>query len=147
MIWRRSYDIPPPPVTPDSEYYPGNDRRYADIPKEQLPLTESLKTTADRFLPYWKNEIFPRVMKGERLIISAHGNSLRALVMYLDNISEKDITGLNIPTACPLVYDFDEQGNVIPHPDAIAPLRGHYLGDQDAIRAKISKVANQTKKN
>ena len=146
MIWRRSYDIPTPAVTTDSEYYPGNDRRYADIPKNELPTTESLKTTAERFLPYWKEEIFPRVLKGERLIISAHGNSLRALVMYLDQISEKDITGLNIPTACPLVYDFDEKGNIIPHPDAIAPLRGHYLGDQAAIRAKINKVANQTKK-
>jgi phosphoglycerate mutase 1 family len=147
MIWRRSYDVPPPAVSTDSEYYPGNDRRYADIPKNLLPTTESLKTTAERFLPYWKNEIFPRVLKGERLVISAHGNSLRALVMFLDQISEKDITGLNIPTACPLVYDFDEQGNVIPHPDAIAPLRGHYLGDQEVIRAKINKVANQTKKN
>ena len=90
MIWRRSYDIPPPAVSTDSEYYPGNDRRYADVPKSELPTTESLKTTAARFLPYWKEEIFPRVMKGERLIISAHGNSLRALVMYLDHITWRD---------------------------------------------------------
>ena len=129
----------------NSEYYPGNDRRYADLAKNEIPDTESLKTTADRFLPYWNEVIYPQIKAGKRIVIAAHGNSLRALVMHLDNISEKAITGLNIPTAVPLVYDFDKDGKIIPHPDAIAPLRGRYLGDQAAIRAKILKVANQTK--
>ncbi|KAK8797393.1 hypothetical protein WA158_004601 [Blastocystis sp. Blastoise] len=145
MVWRRSYDIPPPAVEHSSPYYPGNDRRYADLAKCDIPDTESLKTTAARFLPYWNETILPNIKAGKRIVIAAHGNSLRALVMHLDNISEKAITGLNIPTAVPLVYDFDENCNIIPHADAIAPLRGRYLGDQEAIRAKILSVANQTK--
>ncbi|KAK8805728.1 hypothetical protein WA158_002384 [Blastocystis sp. Blastoise] len=147
MVWRRSYDVPPPAVEEESPYYPKNDRRYESLSVEEAPKCESLKTTGERFLPIWDNEIFPKIKSGKRIVIAAHGNSLRALVMHLDHISEKDITGLNIPTGVPLVYDFDEEGNVIANEDAIAPLRGKYLGDRDAILASINKVANQTKKH
>src|SRR5436190_17085640 len=107
-IWRRSYDVPPPPVTPDDPRHPSHDRRYAEIPASELPLAESLKDTVDRFLPYWHESIAPTVRSGKRVLIAAHGNSLRALVKYLDNISESDIVELNIPTGIPLVYELDE---------------------------------------
>jgi len=143
-IWRRSYDIPPPPVDKSSEHYPGNDPKYADVDKSVLPVTESLKTTKARFLPLWENEIIPDIKAGKRIVIAAHGNTIRALVQHLDNISEDVICGLNVPTGVPLIYELDENMKPIKHADAIAPLQGHYLGDQEKIRAKIEGVAAQT---
>ena len=142
-IWRRSYDIPPPECDENSPHYPGNDPKYADAAFH--PKTESLKTTLDRVLPYWKETIAPIVKSGKNVIIAAHGNSLRALVKYLDNIPEDDIAELNIPTGAPLVYELDDDLKPIPHPDAIAPLQGRYLGNQAEIRARIEGVKNQTK--
>ena len=136
LIWRRSYDIPPPELDKSSEYYPGNDRRYADLTEEQLPTTECLKDTVARVVPYYENVIVPDIKAGKRLIIAAHGNSLRALVKYLDNISDEAIVKLNIPTGVPLVYDLDED---------LKPIRNYYLGDQEALAAKMQAVANQGK--
>lgn len=145
MVWRRSYAIPPPALDASSPYYPGNDVKYADVPKEELPFTESLKTTGERVLPYWNDVIVPSIKEGKKIIIAAHGNSLRALVKHLDNIPEDSITGLNIPTGVPLVYDLDENFKPVPHADAIAPLTGRYVGNQEEIKARIAGVANQTK--
>jgi 2,3-bisphosphoglycerate-dependent phosphoglycerate mutase len=145
LVWRRSYDIPPPPLDKSSEYYPGNDPRYAGLSDAELPVTESLATTLDRVLPYWEKEIAPQIKAGKRILIAAHGNSLRALVKHLDGIPEDVITGLNIPTGAPLVYELDDNLKVIPSKQAIAPLQGRYLGNQDEIRARIDGVANQTK--
>lgn len=135
-IWRRSYDIPPPPLTPEDERYPGKDRRYASLSKEELPLTECLKDTVARMLPYWEQTIAPRVASGQRVLIAAHGNSLRALVKHLDNISDADILELNIPTGIPLVYELDAQ---------LKPVKHFYLGDQEAIAAAMQAVASQGK--
>ena len=110
-IWRRSYDIPPPPLAPDDPRHPGRDPRYAGMPESDLPLTESLKDTVGRFLPYWDDTIAPAIHDGKRVLIAAHGNSLRALVKYLDRISDEDIVELNIPTGVPLVYELDEKLN------------------------------------
>ena len=145
MIWRRSYDIPPPELDESNEHYPGNDPRYAGIEKAELPLSESLKLTGERFMVDWENVLVPQIMSGNRILISAHGNTLRALVKHLDGISEAEITGLNIPTGVPLVYELDENLKVIPSPDAIAPLQGRYLGNQDEVKARIGAVASQTK--
>lgn len=146
LVWRRSYDIPPPDIDEDSEHYPGNDPMYKDVPKEQLPKAESLKLTEERFMPEWENTLVPEIKSGKKILIAAHGNTLRALVKHLDNISEDDITGLNIPTGVPLVYELDEETlKPIPHPDAIGPLTGHYLGDQEEIKQRIGAVAAQTK--
>jgi len=147
LIWRRSYDIPPPPLDESSEYYPGNDARYADVNKEDLPFTESLKLTEERFLKDWEETFVPLIKDDKkRVLIAAHGNTIRALVKHLDGISEDDITTLNIPTGVPLVYELDEETlNPIPSKDAIAPLTGRYLGDQDDIRARIGAVMAQTK--
>jgi 2,3-bisphosphoglycerate-dependent phosphoglycerate mutase len=136
-IWRRSYDIPPPPLTKDDPRYPGKDPRYAGLSGEDLPLTESLKDTVARFLPYWHKTIAPMVQSGQRVLIAAHGNSLRALVKYLDDIPEKDIVELNIPTGVPLVYELD---------DLSKPLRHYYLGDEATIQAAAKAVADQLKK-
>jgi 2,3-bisphosphoglycerate-dependent phosphoglycerate mutase len=135
-IWRRSYDTPPPPLVADDERHPGFDRRYANLPKDLLPVTESLKDTVARFLPYWHSTIAPSIASGHRVLIAAHGNSLRALVKYLDNISEADILELNIPTGIPLVYELDED---------LKPLRNFYLGNQEAAARKAAAVANQGK--
>jgi 2,3-bisphosphoglycerate-dependent phosphoglycerate mutase len=135
-IWRRSYDIPPPPLTPDDPRHPSRDRRYADIKPEELPLTESLKETVARFLPYWQNTIAPQIKAGRKALITAHGNSLRALVKYLDNVSDHEIVELNIPTGVPLVYLLNED---------LRPLQHYYLGDQAAIKAKEAAVASQGK--
>ncbi|MFP4431165.1 MAG: 2,3-diphosphoglycerate-dependent phosphoglycerate mutase [Spirochaetaceae bacterium] len=135
-IWRRSYDVPPPPLEESDERFPGRDRRYATIPKNELPRTECLKDTVDRFLPFWRVEVAPAILEGKRLIIAAHGNSLRALVKYLDNISDEDIPSLNIPTGIPLVYELD---------DALQPIKHYYLGDQEAARKAAEAVANQAK--
>ncbi|MCC7124732.1 MAG: 2,3-diphosphoglycerate-dependent phosphoglycerate mutase [Acidobacteria bacterium] len=133
-IWRRAYDIPPPPLTPDDERHPSHDRRYADLDPSELPLTESLKDTVARFLPYWHERIAPAIRDGKRVLIAAHGNSLRALVKYLDNIPEADIVELNIPTGIPLVYELDED---------LKPLRSYYLGDAEAAKKAAAAVANQ----
>ena len=135
-IWRRSYDTPPPELTADDERYPGHDPRYADLSPDELPLTECLKDTVARFLPYWHEEIAPTIKSGKRVIIAAHGNSLRALVKYLDKISDEKIPGLNIPTGVPLVYELD---------DDLKPIKHYYLGDADAIAKAQEAVANQGK--
>lgn len=135
-IWRRSYDIPPPALDESDERFPGRERRYANIPKSQLPLTESLKDTVARFLPMWENDIAPRIREGKRVLIVAHGNSLRALVKHLEQMSEEKILELNIPTGIPLLYELD--GN-------LKPIRSRYLGDEEAARKAAEAVANQGK--
>lgn len=135
-IWRRSYDVPPPPLEAADERNAAHDRRYAGLSADQIPLTESLKETVARFIPYWENDIAPQVKAGKRVLIVAHGNSLRALVKYLDGISEQDIISLNIPTGVPLVYDLDEN---------LKPLGHRYLGDPEAIKKAAEAVANQGK--
>jgi 2,3-bisphosphoglycerate-dependent phosphoglycerate mutase len=135
-IWRRSYDIPPPPLTPDDPRHPSRDRRYAELPPSELPLTESLKDTVARFLPYWHEAIAPAIRSGKRVVIAAHGNSIRALVKFLDQVSDQDIVELNIPTGVPLVYLLN---------DDLEPLQKFYLGDKDAIRSAMESVANQGK--
>jgi 2,3-bisphosphoglycerate-dependent phosphoglycerate mutase len=136
LIWRRSYDIRPPALDANDERSAATDPRYANLQPSQVPLTESLKDTVARFLPYWHETIAPQVLAGKRVLIAAHGNSLRALVKYLDDVSEKDIVDLNIPTGSPLVYELD---------DRLKPIRSFYLGDQDAVRQKAQAVANQAK--
>ena len=145
LIWRRSYDIPPPACDVSSEHNPVNDPMYRLVPHESLPLTESLKLTEDRFLVEWSAVIAPEIMRGDKLLIAAHGNTLRALVKHLDDISADEICDLNIPTGVPLIYELDEDLKPIPHPDAIGPLKGRYLGDQEAIKMRIGAVAAQTK--
>ena len=135
-IWRRSYDVLPPSLTTEDERYPGKDIRYSGIGRDHLPLSESLKSTVERFLPYWENTIAPQIRQGKRVLIAAHGNSLRALVKHLEQISERDIVGLNIPTGVPLVYELD---------DNLQPVRKFYLGDEEEIRNSMAKVANQGK--
>jgi 2,3-bisphosphoglycerate-dependent phosphoglycerate mutase len=134
-IWRRSYDIPPPPLTPDDPRYSGHDRRYANVPAEQIPLTESLKDTVARFLPYWHETIVPAIKGGRRVLIAAHGNSLRALVKYLDDVSDSEIVDLNIPTGIPLVYELDAN---------LRPIRHFYLGDPEAATRAAANVAAQS---
>jgi 2,3-bisphosphoglycerate-dependent phosphoglycerate mutase len=136
LIWRRSYDIPPPPLDVNDERYPGRDPRYRKLSAEELPLTECLKDTVERFLPYWRDVIAGSVIAGERVIIAAHGNSLRALVKYLDHIGDSEIVGLNIPTGIPLVYELT---------DDLKPIRNYYLGDADKVAAATQAVANQGK--
>ncbi len=133
-IWRRSYDIPPPPLTVEDPQHPSHDRRYAALAPRLLPVAESLKDTVARFLPYWHSEIAPQIHAGKRVLITAHGNSLRALIKYLENVSEQDILELNIPTGVPLVYKLNAE---------LRPLTKFYLGDQDAIARKAQAVANQ----
>ena len=135
-IWRRSYDIPPPPLTADDPRHPSHDRRYADLPAAELPRTESLKDTVARFLPYWHGTIAPTIKDGKRVLIAAHGNSLRALVKFLDNMSDAEIVDLNIPTGIPLVYLLNED---------LEPLQKFYLGDQNAVKQAMDVVANQGK--
>jgi 2,3-bisphosphoglycerate-dependent phosphoglycerate mutase len=135
-IWRRSYDIQPPALTPDDERYPGKDKRYADLSPKELPLTECLKDTVARFLPFWHETAVPMIKSGKSVIIAAHGNSLRALVKYLDNISESEIVELNIPTGVPLVYELDED---------LKPIKHYYLGDPEEAKRKAEAVANQAK--
>jgi 2,3-bisphosphoglycerate-dependent phosphoglycerate mutase len=135
-IWRRSYDTPPPPLEPADPRYPGHDPRYKDLGPAELPLTECLKDTVDRFLPYWHDRIAPSIRSGKRVIIAAHGNSLRALVKYLDHVSDQDIVELNIPTGIPLLYELD---------DKLAAVSHRYLGDPAAVEAAIKGVASQGK--
>ena len=137
-IWRRSYDIPPPPLTADDPRHPSRDPRYAGLSANELPLTETLKDTVARFLPYWHSTIAPSIAAGRRVIVAAHGNSLRALVKYLDDIDEQTIVELNIPTGIPLVYELD---------DDLRPLRSFYLGDPEAAKAAAARVAAQAAKS
>jgi 2,3-bisphosphoglycerate-dependent phosphoglycerate mutase len=135
-IWRRSYDTPPPPLTNEDPRHPSHDRRYAGLKRAELPLTESLKDTVARFLPYWHEVIAPDIKGGKRVLIVAHGNSLRALIKHLENVSDEDIVERNIPTGIPLVYQLN---------DDLKPLTKYYLGDQAAAEAKAAAVANQAK--
>ena len=136
-IWRRSYDIPPPVLEKTDSRYPGHDRRYKDLSEAELPLTECLKDTVARFLPYWHETIAPSIRAGNRVLITAHGNSLRALVKYLDGVSDEDIVELNIPTGMPLVYELDYD---------LKPLNRYYLGDPEKVKAAMEAVASQGKK-
>jgi 2,3-bisphosphoglycerate-dependent phosphoglycerate mutase len=135
-VWRRSYDVPPPALEPADPRFPGHDRRYAGLTERELPRTECLKDTVARFLPYWHETIAPAIRAGQRVIIVAHGNSLRALVKHLDNVSDDDIVELNIPTGMPLLYELD---------DNLRPLRHEYLGDPDQVRRAQEAVARQGK--
>jgi 2,3-bisphosphoglycerate-dependent phosphoglycerate mutase len=137
LIWRRSYNICPPELTKNDPRYPGNDLRYKNLNKADLPVTESLESTVKRFIPYWKDVIGPDIQSGKKGLIAAHGNSLRALVKHLDNISEEKILKLNIPTGIPLVYELD------PH---LRPIKNYYLGDPEAVKKAAEAVANQGKK-
>ena len=138
QVWRRSYDIPPPPLDLDDPRHPAGDERYAGIEPGQLPRTESLKCTVERFLPLWHETLAPQVRTGKRLLVVAHGNSLRALVKYLDSISDEDIVGLNIPTGIPLLYELD---------DDLRPLGHRYLGDPEAAKRAAEAVARQAQKD
>lgn len=136
LIWRRSYDTPPPKLELEDERHPRFDARYKDLSSKETPASECLKDTVDRFLPYWHEQITPDIMSGKRVLIVAHGNSLRALVKYLDNVSDEEIVGLNIPTGVPLVYELE---------DDLSPIQHFYLGDQDEIAKKAAAVAAQGK--
>ncbi|MBY9009033.1 MAG: 2,3-diphosphoglycerate-dependent phosphoglycerate mutase [Candidatus Lokiarchaeota archaeon] len=136
LIWRRSYDTPPPALKTSDPRYPGSDNRYKDLESKDVPLTECLKDTVKRVLPYWHDTIAPTIRSGKKVLISAHGNSLRALVKYLDNISEDEIVKLNIPTGIPLIYELD---------DDLKPIQHYYLGDPEAVKKATEAVANQGK--
>lgn len=136
LIWRRSYDTPPPVLEKNDPRYPGNDPRYQNLGPKELPLTECLKDTVARFLPYWRETIVPVVQSGEKVIIAAHGNSLRALVKYLDGVSDEEIVGLNIPTGIPLVYELEND---------LTPVKHYYLGDPEAVKKAMESVAKQGK--
>jgi 2,3-bisphosphoglycerate-dependent phosphoglycerate mutase len=136
LLWRRSYDIRPPELAKNNSMYPGKDPRYSDLNEKDIPVAECLKDTVERFLPYWHNTIVPSLKQGKRILISAHGNSLRALVMYLDHISKEEIVSLNVPTGIPLVYELDSKLNAIQH---------YYLGDPEVARKAAEAVANQAK--
>jgi 2,3-bisphosphoglycerate-dependent phosphoglycerate mutase len=135
-MWRRSYDIPPEPLAESDPRYAGNDKRYKDLDKKDIPLTECLKDTVARVLPFWQSEIVPNIKAGKKIIIAAHGNSLRALIKYLDNISDENIVNLNLPTAMPLVYELDEN---------LKPVKSYYVGDPEAVKKAMEAVANQGK--
>ena len=135
-VWRRSYDTPPPELDMDDERHPRFDPRYASLSPDELPATESLKITLDRVVPYWNSTLAPAIKSGQRLVVAAHGNSIRAMVKYLDNISDADITELNIPTGLPLVYELDEN---------LKPIKSYYLGDPEEAAQKAAAVANQAK--
>jgi len=137
LLWRRSYDVPPPPLTEDDERWSGRDPRYQNLSKRELPATECLKDTLNRFLPYWHDVIAPEVRAGKRVIIAAHGNSLRALVKHLDQMTDEEVVQLNIPTGLPLVYELD---------DDLQPLKNYYLGDPEAAKNKVAAVAAQGRK-
>ena len=136
LIWRRSYDIPPPPLKTTDPRYPGTDKRYKDLDPKDIPLSECLKDTVERFLPYWHETIVPTIKNGKNILISAHGNSLRALVKYLDDVSEEEIVELNIPTGIPLIYELD---------DDLKPINHYYLGDPEELKQAIEAVENQGK--
>jgi len=136
LLWRRSYDVRPPALDKSDNRYPGNDPRYKGLPEKYLPLTECLRDVVARFLPYWNETIAPAVKSGQNVIIAAHGNSLRALVMHLDHISDQQIVELNIPTGIPLVYELDNN---------LRPLKHYYLGDEKTVNQAVQAIANQGK--
>ena len=136
LVWRRSYDVRPPTLELSDERYPGSDPRYRNVNKSDIPLCESLKDTVNRFLPYWHDTLAPTIKSGKRVLIAAHGNSLRALVKYLDSLSETEIVKLNIPTGIPLVYELGED---------LKPIKHYYLGDEEKIRKAIESVEAQGK--
>jgi len=136
LVWRRSYDTPPPPLEKTDSRWPGNDPRYRDLAPKDVPLTECLKDTVARFLPYWHETIAPSIKSGKKVLIAAHGNSLRALVKYLDNVSDEEIVGLNIPTGIPLIYELDLN---------LKPIKHYYLADPEKLNNAIASVANQGK--
>jgi 2,3-bisphosphoglycerate-dependent phosphoglycerate mutase len=136
LLWRRSYNLRPPAISPEDERFPGRDPLYSDVPRDELPMTESLKDTVERSLPCWQHNIAPQIKLGRRVIISAHGNSLRALVKYLDAVPDEDIVGLNIPTGIPLVYELDE---------SLRPIKHQYLAAPEAVQRAIQAVADQGK--
>ncbi|MEA3453280.1 MAG: 2,3-diphosphoglycerate-dependent phosphoglycerate mutase [Patescibacteria group bacterium] len=136
FLWRRSYDTRPPLLTEDDKRYPGKDPLYQSLKKEEIPLGESLKDTEARVLYYWEKEIAPTIISGKKVLISAHGNSLRALIKYLDNIPSDKISELNIPTGVPLIYELDEN---------LKPIKHYYLGDSEKIKEAMENVANQAK--
>ncbi len=136
LIWRRSYDVPPPALESTDPRFPGADPRYKLLTKDQLPLTECLKDTVARVLPFWHETIAPSIKSGQKVLIAAHGNSIRAMVKYLDNIAEDTIVGLNIPTGLPLVYELDAN---------LKPIKNYYLGDPEKVKEAIESVANQGK--
>jgi len=136
LVWRRSYDVPPPALEPADPRSERGDRRYASLPESQFPLTECLKDTVARVLPFWNDAMAPAIRSGKRVLVSAHGNSMRALVKYLDGISDSDIVGLNIPNGIPLVYELDRD---------LQPIRHYYLGDAEAAARAAAAVANQGK--
>lgn len=136
LIWRRSYDIRPPALEKTDERFPGKDRRYSELSEKELPATECLKDTVERFLPYWHGILAPAIKSGKRVLVAAHGNSLRALVKYLDNVSDEAIVNMNIPTGMPLVYELD---------DNLKPLKSYYLGDPEEVKKAMEAVANQGK--
>lgn len=138
LVWRRSYDTPPPALDKSDPRFAGDDPRYTGIDPADLPMTECLKDTVARVMPYWTGSIAPAIRSGKRVVVAAHGNSLRALVKYLDNVSETDIVGLNIPTGIPLVYELD---------DSLAPVRHYYLGDPDEVARRVAAVTRQGKAN
>lgn len=135
-VWRRSYDIRPPALEITDEGYPGNDPRYKDLGEKALPLTESLKDTVERFLPFWHSDIAPKIKSGKKVIVTAHGNSLRALIKYLDNVPDDEIVELNIPTGIPLIYELDEE---------LKPIKHYYWGDPEKVSKAIESVAKQVK--
>jgi len=144
-LWRRSYSTPPPPIDTDSQYWPGNDNKYAHIPEEEIPLAECLKDTVERCLPYWEESICSALKRGKTVLVAAHGNSIRGILKYLDDISDEEITQLEIPTAIPLVYRLDKDLKPIPSPRAVAPLSGYFLADLEELKKKQEEVANQSK--
>lgn len=144
-MWRRSYSTPPPEIDTSSEYWPGNDNKYAHIPEDEIPLSECLKDTVERCLPYWDESITPALKRGKTVLVAAHGNSIRGILKYLDNISDEEITQLEIPTGIPLVYKLDKDLQPIVSDRAVAPLRGHFLVDPEELKRKQEEVANQSK--
>ena len=143
--WRRSYSTPPPPIDTSSEYWPGSDNKYAHVPEDEIPLSECLKDTVDRCLPYWKGAITPALSRGKSVLVAAHGNSIRGMVKHLDGISDDEITKLEIPTGIPLVYRLNKALEVIPDGRAVAPLQGYFLADEEALKKAQEEVANQSK--
>jgi 2,3-bisphosphoglycerate-dependent phosphoglycerate mutase len=144
-LWRRSYDTPPPPIDTASEYWPGNDNKYAHIAEEDIPLSECLKDTVERTLPYWESDIVPALKRGKTVLVCAHGNSIRGMLKYLDAISDEEITKLEIPTGIPLVYRLDADLKSIPSLNAVEPLTGYFLADLEALKKAQEEVANQSK--
>jgi len=137
LIWRRSYDVPPPPIEENDPRHPRFDHRYADLEPSQIPATEALKDTVERIVPYWKSDISKSLQEHREVLVSAHGNSLRGIVKYLKNISDQDIVSLNLPTGIPYIFEFDEKMNLV---------KDYFLGDPEVIKKLMEEVANQAKK-